>query len=294
MTGRVGLVLGSGGARGWCHIGVLNRLADLGIRPDVVVGCSMGALVGAAFAAGRLAQLEDWARGLTIPRFVALLDLSLRGGGLVAGAEIAALLARLEMPERIEDLPMPFAAVATDMQTGREVWLRTGQLADAVRASVAIPGVLTPWQVEGRWMLDGGMTNPVPVSLARALGAEIIIASNPDAKLDGLLWRANAGRAAPWRRMAESLPEPVRGVIGPLLGGERPVVPSYFDVISTAIDVMTEHIRRSRLAGDPPQVLLSADLPDMTVLDLHRAADAIAEGRRMVDAEAARLRALAR
>lgn len=288
----LGLALGSGGARGWCHIGVLNRLSELGVEPDMVVGCSMGALVGAAFAAGRLSELEAWARGLSIARFVSLLDLRPTGGGLIAGREIARLLTEIGLPERIEDLPMPFAAVATDMETGREIWLRQGSLAEAVRASAAIPGVLSPCRLEGRWMLDGGLTNPVPVSLARALGAEIVIASNPNAKLDGMLWRADHGGAASWRSLLSALPERVRDAVQPLLAGRAEAAPHYIDVVATAIDVMSEQICRSRLAGDPPQVLLSANLPRISVLDLHRAAEAIQEGRRMVDVQASHIKAL--
>jgi NTE family protein len=290
----LGLALGSGGARGWCHIGVLNRLGELGIEPDMIAGCSMGALVGAAFAAGRLGELEAWARSLTIPKYVSLLDLRPTGGGLVAGRAIAKLLAEIGLPDRIEDLPMPFAAVATDMETGREIWLREGPLAEAVRASVAIPGVLSPYRIGKRWMLDGGLTDPVPVSLARALGAEIVIASNPNAKLDGLLWRADHGGAASWRSLLAALPDRLREAVQPLVPGtsEAESAPTYIDVLATAIDVMSEQIVRSRLAGDPPQVLLSANLSRITILDLHRAVEAIEEGRRMVDAQATHLKAL--
>jgi len=187
---------------------------------------------------------------------------------------------------------MPFAAVATDMETGREIWLREGPLADAVRASVAIPGVLSPYRLGGRWMLDGGLTDPVPVSLARALGAEIVIASNPNAKLDGMLWRADHGGAASWRSLLSALPERMREAVKPLVPGTAEAAPHYIDVVAAAIDVMTEQICRSRLAGDPPQVLLSANLPRISILDLHRAAEAIEEGRRMVDTEAPRIKAL--
>ena len=292
---RVGLALGSGGARGWCHIGVIARLAELGVRPVAVAGCSMGALVGAAWAAGCLDRLEVWARDLTLPRLLRLLDLGPAGSGPVSGREIFNVLSGIGLPERIEDLPIPFAAVATDMATGREIWLREGPLVQAVRASVSIPGVFSPYRLNDRWMLDGGLTNPVPVSLARALGAEIVIASNPNGRLDGLLWHADPGGRASWRKLLAGLPEGMRAAVDPLVGeaSAAPRSPAYIDVVNTAIDVMTEHIRRSRLAGDPPQVLLSAHLPQLSVLDLHRAAVAIAEGRRMVDAEARAIAALA-
>lgn len=281
MSGPVGLALGSGGARGWCHIGVLRALDDIGVVPDITAGCSMGALVGAAYAGGCLDALEDWVSDLSPSRFVALLDIRPSSGGLVAGGQIMQLLKDLGLPDRIEDLPRPFAAVATDMETGREVWLREGSLADAVRASVALPGVISPHRVGGHWMLDGGLTNPVPVSLARAMGAEVIIAVNPNAKLHGKLWQRSPST---WETMLRDLPEGLAKLLGTEGGADSP--PGYADVVSTAIDVMTEQIRRARLAGEPPHVLLNADLSAMSVLEFHRGAEAIKAGRRAVQAQA--------
>ena len=192
----IGLALGSGGARGWCHIGVLRGLEELGVRPDVVSGCSMGAVVGAAHASGRLDALEEWALGLTLGRFLKLISVDLAGGGLVDGQVIEDVLAEIGIAGNIEDLPRPFRAVASDMRTGREVWLREGPVGRLVRASAAIPGVFAPVRHDGRWLMDGGMTNPVPVSLARAMGAEIVIAVNPDAHLSGAVWRGPGAGAA--------------------------------------------------------------------------------------------------
>ena len=161
---KTGLALGSGGARGWCHVGVLRVLEKNGIEPDVVAGCSMGALVGAAWAAGKLDALEEWGRSLTPSRFLLHMDPALRHGGLMGGKAILDLLKEIGLPERIEDLEKPFIAVATDMETGREVWLQDGDLLDAIRASVSIPGVLSAHKVGSRWMLDGGMISPVPAA----------------------------------------------------------------------------------------------------------------------------------
>jgi NTE family protein len=278
----IGLALGSGGARGWCHIGVIRALEAAGLQPALVAGCSMGALVGAAWAAGKLDALEDWVRALTPGRYVQMVDIRPASGGIVAAGEIAGMLAEIGVPERIEDLPRPFAAVATDMETGREVWLREGSVVDAVRASVAIPGVISPARVGGKWLLDGGMVNPVPVSLARAMGAELIVAVNPNAKRGGRLW-SPPPRGTGWKEVADMLPDSLRDGFLDMVGPSDDKPPHYLDVVSTAIDIMTEGIRRSRLAGDPPDVMLNVALEDLTIMDLHRADEAIAEGRRVAE-----------
>jgi NTE family protein len=278
---RVGLALGSGGARGWCHIGVLHQLHEIGVKPQVIAGCSMGALVGAAYAGGKLEALETWVRGLTPTRLLGLIDVRPGSGGIVAGSEIMTLLDDLDLPERIEDLDLPFAAVATDMETGREIWLREGSLKDAVRASVALPGVISPHRVNGHWMLDGGLTNPVPVSTARAIGADVIFAVNPNAKLHGKLWTRQTGRL---EGKLDALPEWLGQALSPVVG-DATTPPGYAEVVSTAIDVMTEQIRRARLAGEPPQVLLNADLSHLSVLEFSCGDEIIQEGRRIVEAE---------
>lgn len=282
----IGVALGSGGARGWCHIGVLRELSDMGIEPKVVAGASMGALVGAALAAGRLDALEDWARGLTLTGMLPLIDMRIGGAGLVGGAGILSMLRGLDLPNAIEDLALPFIAVATDFRHGREVWLRHGELLPAVRASVSIPGLLRPQWLDGRWLVDGGLVNPVPVSAARALGAEAVIAVNPNALgLEGY-WRP--GHEKPTLPDLSSLvPAMLRG-----LWSSEPqelpeqTEPSYVALVGATIDIMSDHIFRARMAGDPPQVLLGAMLPTVAVMDFHRAAECIDEGRRIVRAQA--------
>lgn len=280
----MGVALGSGGARGWCHIGVLRALDEMGAPPRAIAGCSMGALVGAVYAAGRLDALEEWARGLTRRSFVTLLDVGFGQGGLVAGDEILAVLQRLDLPERVEDLPMPFAAVATDMRTGEEIWLREGPLAEVVRASVALPGVISPFRLDGQWLLDGGLVNPVPVSTCRALGADSVIAVNPNGRPDRLFWRAETEQeAAPrWTAMKPYLPEALRGLLE-----RREAAPSYLDVVTGGLNIMIDRVRRSRMEVEPPDLLLEAALPDMLSLEFYRADEAIAEGRRICQ-EAAR------
>lgn len=276
---RIGLALGSGGARGWCHIGVIRALERLGLRADVIAGASMGALVGAAAAAGRLEALADWALAQTRISYLGLLDVRLTGGGVVGGAEIVSVLERLGLG-RIEDMALPFAAVACDLATGEEVWLRQGHAPDAVRASAALPGVLAPHRIDGRWLIDGGVVNPVPVSLARALGAELVIAVNPNFRGGARFWAPP--QASGPADLLPALAAPLRA----LLPAQADVAPAYLDLVSVTVDIMADRIRRSRLAGDAPDIVLGARLGHLSVLDFHRAAEAIAEGERIVAAQA--------
>lgn len=284
---KIGLALGSGGARGWCHIGVLRGLAGLGVEIDVVAGTSIGALVGAAFAGGKLDALEAWVRGLTQARLVTLMDPEFRRGGLVQARRIETMLGEIGLAERIEEFARPFTAIATDMETGREIWMSEGAAYRAVRASAGIPGVMSPIEIDGRWLLDGGLVNPVPVSAARALGAEVIIAVNPNAKAHGKIWQRPEPKPGLEAWAAQILPAAMHEPLGisPRAAGASPT-PAYFDVLGAAIDVMSETIRRARFAGDPPHVQLNAILPGITVLELYRGAEAIAEGERIVAANA--------
>lgn len=284
---KLGLALGSGGARGWCHIGVIRELQEMGISPDMVAGCSIGALVGAAWAAGRLDALEDWARSLTRQKFLTYVDIRLGGGGLIRGRAVMDVLDRIDVPELIPDLGQPFLAVATDMATGREIWLRDCAVRDAVRASVSIPGLFSPYCIDGRWLLDGGLINPVPGSAARALGADVVIAVNPNGRHDGQLWKPRAEGQGMWGLLTgEGLREKLPDTLGRLLpDGDKstPRPPDYVDVVSTSIDIMTDYMRQTRAAGDPPHVTLDADLMDeVMITDLFRADRAINEGHKMV------------
>ncbi|MBP0480876.1 patatin-like phospholipase family protein [Sagittula salina] len=283
---RLGIALGAGGARGWCHVGVLRELHRMGVEPDVVAGCSMGALVGAAWAGDKLDELETWGRALTQGKFLKYMDFSINRGGLVEGKAVMRVLQELGLPERIEDLPRPFLAVACDMATGREVWLREGNLAEAVRASVSIPGVFSPVKVRGRWLLDGGIINPVPTSATRALGATCTIAVNPDLPKDGVMWEPQTPTQGLWGRMSATLP----GLPPP---APREPVPAYGEVVSVSIGIMMEFMRKAREAADPPDLTLSGDLLHISVLELYRAAEAIRLGTDMVENARDRISAMA-
>jgi len=261
----LGLALGSGGARGWCHLGVLALLDDLGLSPDIIAGCSMGALVGAAEAGGKRADLQDWALDLTQSKFLRLVDIRPTSGGLIAGKEIANVLSQWDLDCEIAALDKPFIAVATDVETGREIWLRDGPLLPAVRASVAIPGLFAPQKIGHRWLIDGGIANPVPVSVCRALGADVIIAVNPNAKPEG------------WRTEVDANPD-------------RP--PQGIDVANAAIDILTDYLRRTRAAADPADLALDVDLSEFSIFSFDRARTAIDAGRRAAEAQADRIAAL--
>ncbi|MEM1427853.1 MAG: patatin-like phospholipase family protein [Pseudomonadota bacterium] len=284
--------LGSGGARGWCHIGVLRALEARGHVPGGVAGCSMGALVGAAWAADRLDALEEWARDLTLSGLVGRIDPWLGQGGVIGGRAVGRLLDDLGLPERIEDLLRPLIIIATDMATGREVWFTDGALRDAVRASISIPGVFRPHQIDGRWLLDGGLVNPVPVSAARGLGFRRILGVNPNGKGGAPLWSPGT-EGTLWDKLGgtelmQRLPPALRD----LIEDERdrtPTGPDMMQVVSTSIDIMTEYLRATRAAADPADVTLNALLAGISVLELDRAAEAIAEGERLVQEAADRL-----
>jgi NTE family protein len=292
---RIGLALGSGSARGWSHIGVIEGLAAAGIEPDVVCGCSIGALVGAAYVAGRLSSLKDFAQSLTWREIARLLDVRLSGGGLIGGEDIVSLLRRLDISAPIASYAKPFAAVATNLETGREIWLREGSIDTAVRASISLPGIFSPAQHGERWLVDGGLVNPVPVSVCRALGADVVIAVN----LNGdLLGRHGPGRqkrisgsssASPdfLKRVVAQVPNTLRqqasAILPKLVSSSASGSPGYFNVLMSSINVMQDQITRARLAGEPPHVMLVPRLGDIGLLEFNRAAEAIAEGRACVD-----------
>ena len=283
----IGLALGGGAARGFAHIGVMRTLAAHGIVPDVIVGTSIGAVVGGCYAARQLDDLETWARGLKVRSIFSYLDISLSGAGLIGGGRLSARLTEALGDSRIEDLPVRFAAIATEFNTGHEIWLTRGRLADAMQASYALPGIFPPVLIGGRWLVDGALVNPVPVSAARALGARLVIAVNLNADLFGRgTIIADHGSDAEDDSAAAALAKPQGGFRG-LFGGEQSLRRQFFGrrgrpgiptVMVEAFNVMQDRITRARLAGDPPDVLISPRLGKVGWFDFHRGIDAIALG----------------
>lgn len=281
---RVGLALGGGSARGWAHIGVIRALNQAGIRPDLVCGTSIGALVGAAYAAGELDRLEEWVLGLGIVDVVSFMDVNLRGG-LLKGQRLMGYLRSKFADRAIEELMLPFAAVATVLDTGAEIWLRQGSTFDAVRASIAVPGLFAPVLHDGQVLVDGGLVNPVPVSLARAMGADVVIAVDLGSDLVGRHRRVNSpGEAWPgvvsdWiRKLQDKLGTSVSAV-----PHDGPTMPTVLEVLACSIDIMQVRIARSRMAGEPPDLLVAPRLAHLRLLDFHRAREAIQEGHRAVE-----------
>ncbi|HEY5203830.1 MAG TPA: patatin-like phospholipase family protein [Roseiarcus sp.] len=295
---KVGLVLGAGAARGWAHIGALRELDALGLKLDVIVGSSIGTLVGGCYAAGRLDMLEAFARSLTRRRVLGLLDFSFTGSGLIGGQRLRARLEAGLGGLRIEDLPIQFAAVATEIGGGHEIWLRRGLLVDAIRASYALPGVFEPVKVDGRWLFDGAIVNPVPVSVARALGAERVIALNisSDRFGRGTAIQDPFGRSEP-ASPGEEPPHDTSGMIarwwrgsnGARSNGEA-AAPGLMTSMVSAFDILQDRIMRSRLAGDPPDALVQVRVGSVGMFEFHRADELIALGREAIRKAAAEIR----
>ena len=293
----IGIALGGGAARGFAHIGIMRTLIAHGIVPNVVVGTSIGAVVGGAYAAGHLDTLEEWARSLQPRNILGYLDIRLNGSGLIGGDKLAAQLESAIGQTLIEELPLKFATVATEVRTGHEIWLTHGRVVDAMRASYALPGIFSPVLVGDRWLVDGALVNPVPVSAARALGAEIVIAANLSSDIFTPSTTIYAHGPSP-QESEDGAPEaavepapPKRG-FGKLFSLERSMKREFFGsggrpgistVMVDAFNIMQDRITRARLAGDPPDMLISPRVGQIGWFDFHRAGDLIAYGARAAE-----------
>ena len=285
---KIGLALGSGSARGWSHIGVIRVLERAGISPDIVCGTSIGALVGAAYAAGELDRLEPWVKELSWQSVLGLLDFKM-GGGLIEGGKLIDFFRAHYKDEGIAQLNKSFACVATELFSGREVWLREGSVIEAVRASIAMPGLFTPVQQDGRLLVDGSLVNPVPVSLCRAMGADIVIAVDLNWDLMGHHHRIAA------QAKETALPASRSVLLNAILAKFRPVaklngshpeakdMPSMLDVMATSLNIMQVRITQSRLAGEPADVMIRPRVFDIAAMDYHLAAVAITAGERAAE-----------
>lgn len=282
----IGVALGGGAARGWAHIGVLRTLEEAGFKPDIIAGTSIGAVVGGCYTAGKLDLLETFARGLSKRRVFNLMDFSFAGSGLLSGNRLGHLLAEAIGDTQIEDLPRHFACIATELGTGHEIWLSRGHLVDAMRASYALPAVFKPVMVQNRWLIDGALVNPVPVSVCRAFGARLVIAVNLNAE--------NFGRGTVVRAddpVMSVIDEGLKDVVqddSPMMSAQRLLrrqflgspggPPGISTVMVDAFNIIQDRISRSRLAGDPPDITIGPKTGAIGLFDFHCAKEAIVAG----------------
>ncbi len=261
---KLALALGGGAARGWAHIGVLRALDEAGIEVGMIAGTSIGALVGGCYLAGKLDELESFARSLTMRRIAGLLDLTIGGSGLFGGMRLTRRMQEHLEGFTIEGLDRPFVAVATELYTGHEVWITSGSLITALRASYALPGIFEPVTNNNRTLVDGALVNPVPTSVCRAYEQPLVVAVNLNYEV--------FGRSAVVKHNAsvQPLEEPQ-----PTTRAQRLGLPG---IMVQAFNIIQERISRARLAGDPPDLALHPKLNDIGLSEFHRAGEAIDRG----------------
>ncbi len=295
----IGLALGSGMARGFAHIGVLRALTRNGIYPGIVTGSSIGSLVGGCYLAGKLEDLADWATSLSRFKLFSYLDFKVRSPGLIGGTKLWATLRSHFSDMMIEDLPLPFVAVATDLLTGHEVWLRKGDLVDSMRASFALPGVFAPVSLNGRHLVDGALVNPVPVSACAAFGARMTIAVDLNADMIGKAVRPGqpyqtvAGFDVFNDRDVPPLEQKLFSAhsLTARIFRRDPSAPSLFGVMVSSLNIIQDRTTRSRLAGDPPDIHIRPQVGHLGVLEFERAKEMIAKGEEAGEAALPEIRA---
>lgn len=281
--GGVALALGGGVARGWAHIGVLRAADEFGLPISMIGGTSIGALVGGAYLTGKLDELETFARSLTKSNIVRYLDFTLRGTGLITGTRLARRMEEHMMSANIEDLPKPFVAVATDIQTGHEIWLNDGPLVPAIRASYALPGVFSPVMHGGRQLVDGALVNPVPVSVCRAFEPDIVLAVNLNAETFG---RGTVIRRSHYDALDEAIGTSENAEVNSwfsFMQSREKASPAQNRLGITAVmvesfNIIQDRIARARLAGDPPDYTIRPRLKNVGLAEFHKADEAIRLG----------------
>ena len=262
---NIALALGGGAARGWAHIGVLRALDEAGIAVGMIAGTSIGALVGGCYLAGKLDELEAFARSRTLRRIAGLLDLTIGGSGLFGGMRLTKRMQEHLEGLSIEDLDRPFVAVASELYTGHEVWIANGSLITALRASYALPGIFEPVRTNGRTLVDGALVNPVPVSVCRTYEQPLVVGVNLHYDLYGrsAVIKHSVGPPNGDLLRREDTPSMKLGMTG---------------VMVQAFNIIQDRIARARLAGDPPDLALHPRLSDIGLSEFHRAGAAIERG----------------
>ena len=340
---KIGLALGSGAARGWAHIGVIQALEEMGINIDIVSGCSIGSYVGASYVSGKLPELAEWVESLTDWQVYALMGVGFHKGGLMSGLKVFQALQENFSFATFEELNKPFAAVATDLYSGREVNFLSGSVIDAVKASCAIPGLFPPILYKNRWLVDGGVVNPVPDNMCRLLGADVVIAVNLSAdfrpqslianpfdhgnnqKKTSDFFKRSHQQIQQWFRKGidtdvdigtsasintdvrsetteqdpvtneECLTKECLKILEPVNVEQQkpqesnanehivvPPAPSIINAMTGSLDILSARVTRSRLAGDPPDILIEPQLRDFSMMEFYRAKELIEHGRASV------------
>ena len=284
---KIGLALGSGSSRGWAHIGVIRSLTALGVSPDIICGTSVGALVGASYVSGNIEKLEQWACSMTKYEEAKFFDINASLNGFVDIKRFHRFLNDNVASDDalIEDYEKKFAAVATDLDSGREVWLMKGSLVQAVWSSISMPGLFPAIKNNNRWLVDGGLVNPVPVSACRALGADIVIAVNLNGDIVGKHRRAPKEVIKKSNGVTGKLTDLVREYGESLFSDVKDdqTAPGLLDALAGSVNITQDRITRSRLAGDPPDIILSPKLSHIGLLEIYRAREAITEGEKCVN-----------
>ncbi|MBW1750600.1 MAG: patatin-like phospholipase RssA [Deltaproteobacteria bacterium] len=283
----VGFALGGGSSRGWAHIGIIHALSEIGIEADIVCGCSIGSIVGASYLAGNLDSLEQWVCSLTQIEVAKFFELNLSLQGFVDIERLQTFFTKYICREntQFKDLSKTFATVSTDLETGREIWFTEGPVLNSVWASISLPGLFPPIQNQGRWLVDGGLVNPVPVSVCRALGADIVIAVNLNGDIVGKHFiTKNQTKEDKSDNVFSTLKKSMRSYSDLFFEKikEKDSPPSLLDAITSSINITQDRITRSRMAGDPPNILLSPKLAHIGLLEFYRAKEAIQEGKNCV------------
>lgn len=284
---KIGLALGAGAARGWAHIGIIKALEEIGVNIDVVAGCSIGAYVGSAYASGNLKELETWAYSLTEWQVFSLLGVGFKRGGLASGQKVFEKHREQFCAKHFEQMNKPFCAVATDLYSGKEVVFNKGEVADAIQASCAIPALFSPIEHNGRWLVDGAVVNPVPVNQCRQLGADFVIAVNLSADFrPQLIEKSEKEHIASQKKTDEMMG---KGSIGfmkqwfsPDPKPNKKTPPGIMGVMSSSLEILQARVTRSRLAGDPPDILIEPQLRDVGLLEFHRAQELADKGQQSV------------
>lgn len=295
---KVGLALGSGSARGWSHIGVIRALAEAGVQVDYIAGTSIGAMVGAVYASGGIDDLEEVVLQLDWKKIAYLSDVVFPKSGLIDGKKISGFIQNHVKKINIEDLSLPFCAVSTDLSSGNEVAIKKGNIIEAVRASIAVPGIFTPAKKNGTFLVDGGLINPVPVSVVREMGADIVIAVDLNHNIIGntgpgkitdidLNKNLSEKKNQPGKRkknyLVKALNKRIKAIDYPALTHVREwmnkdPMPSIFEVLTSSINIMETQITAIRLKTDPPDILIQPNLGHLKFLEFNRAKEAIDEG----------------